>query len=109
MTPALSAPLRLDGTRDCCIEGAHLRIEALPTAVRARMADLFRPFVIEQPVHELTEPVACFRAVRRGRGDWIVRRSDPGGAPSDHEDRGTVEGGGRIGNLLTVLEGRSGD
>lgn len=107
MTPALHELLALDGTLDCCIAGAHIRIEALPTAVRAHLADLFRPFVIEG--HKLTEPVACFHAVRRGRGDWIARRSDPGGAPSDREDWGTVEGGGRVGNLLAILEWRSVD
>jgi hypothetical protein len=109
MNPAMSERAVVVGTLDCRIAGSHIRIEALPAAVRARMADLFRPFVIEQPVQELAEPVARFHAVRRGRGDWIVRQSDPGEQSAGQADRGAVEGGGRIGNLLATLEWRSVD
>jgi hypothetical protein len=109
MTPSVSAAATAAKTLDCRIAGSHIRIEALPPAVRARMVDLFRPFVVELDEHEIGEPVARFRAARRGRGDWIAQRTNLDERSADQEDRRTLEGAGRIGNLLAVLEWRSVD
>src|SRR5258708_13364145 len=89
MSPAVSVsePVGSDGILDCRIAGLLVRIEALPPGVWARMADLFRPFVVEQDVHDIAEPVARFRVIRRGRGDWIARQFDVNGHPVGTEDR----------------------
>jgi hypothetical protein len=110
MSPAVSVsePVGSDGILDCRIAGPLVRIEALPPGVWARTADLFRPFVVKQDVHDIAEPVARFRVIRRGGGDWIARQFDVNGHPVGTEDR-RMQAGGRIGNLLAMLEWRAMD
>jgi hypothetical protein len=86
---------------DCSILDSTIRIEGLPPAVRGRMAELLRPFVVPS-AEAAGEPLMRLRAVRRGRGDWIVRAEES--APDVRSD---LDGGGRINHLLASLEWRA--
>ncbi len=72
------------------------------------MAELIRPFVMHDRASTTEEPLARLRAVRRGRGDWIVRASGAAnGVSLGDVDGNNMEGGGRIGHLLAALEWRA--
>ena len=62
------------------------------------MADLLRPFIVSA-AEATAEPSIRLRAVRRGRGDWIVRVAE-----NNADTSGNLDSGGRISHLLASLE-----
>lgn len=85
----------------CRIAGSLIQIGGLPPAVRVRMADLLRPFVVSKTEATAGQSIRL-EAVRRGRGDWIMRAAE-----SSHSTGGDIDSGGRLGHLLATLEWRA--